>query len=444
MERFVERALSERLARSGGATSESIGLLGAIERAGAGLNERQRQAVQMALSSSVSVLCGSAGTGKTTTLRAILAAARAGFGADYTVYQVALAGRAAKRMAEATGAEAVTVYRFLRDERLRQRRAELGLLIVDEASMLDLPAVYSLLRAIPASTNLLFVGDPSQLPPIGPGLVFHRMVASRRIPRVELTAIHRHAANSGIPLVGAAIRGGRFPRLPTYDLNEPEQPGVFIHRAESDHVATATVRVLEALAGAPLATGVRQRDIQILCATRRGPAGAVALNEMIERKHIAGGARNARWGLAIGSKILWAVNDHHRGSRAAPRSLLNGTLGIVAEVNDEGLVVHFDDGTSDVLRREDLTKVERGWAVSVHKAQGSAFGHVLMPVTPSRLLDRNLVYTAVTRAVRSVVLIGDELLLRAAVKEVTHTMTRRVGLNLGGDSASSGMASTTI
>lgn len=431
MERFVASAIEERLAHApGDFSSAQVGqaLSSAEVAMGHSLTEQQRQAVLQALSSPVSALCGGAGTGKTAALRALLVAAKGCLGRDYPVHQVALAGRAAKRMTEATGVEASTVYRFLLDIRLGRRSASDGLLVIDEASMLDLPSVYDVLRAVSPSMRLLFVGDPAQLPPIGPGLVFHRMVLSRRIPRVELTSIQRQKEETGIPLAGAAIRAGRWPQFRDFDSAVARHRGVFFRDASVGDVADATVHVLEAMAGAPVASGIRERDVQLLCATKRGDAGTNSLNDIVERAYVPR-TDNAQvqWGLSEGSKVLWTANDHQRGTRDEPRSLLNGALGFVGRLDETGATTDFDDGTRDVLRRDDLRKLDRGWAISIHKAQGSAFRHVIVPVVPSRLLDRALVYTALTRAIESVVFVGDREVLRAAIARPTSAAHRRIG-----------------
>jgi exodeoxyribonuclease V alpha subunit len=430
MERLVAVELERRCARPVGApfSAALAEVLDGLEAdAGIVLTELQRHAVKMAVTHDASVLCGGAGTGKTTVLRAVLAAVQATHGEACPVHQAALSGRAAKRMAEATGAPALTVYRLLMGLRRGEIPPDGGLLILDEASMLDLPIMYSILRALGPTKRLLLVGDPAQLPPIGPGLVFHRLVGSPRIPQVELATIHRQASDTGIPTAGAMIRHGRCPRLARFDFAAPCAPGVFLARATTTDIASTTLQVVEALAGRELAEGARQRDIQVLCAVRKGPAGSEALNEAIEAHHRGRDAQTS-WGLQLGSKVVWLVNDHHRGTREHPQSLLNGALGFVTEVADSWLMADFDDGSTHRLTRSDLVKFGRGWAISIHKAQGSAFRHVVVPIVSSALLDRALVYTAVTRATHSVVLIGDEALLHAAVAREPTASMRSVGL----------------
>ncbi len=397
--------------------------------AGVELTALQQRAVHMAVSNRLSVLCGGAGTGKTTVLRAVIAAARALHGDAFPVHLAALSGRAAKRMVDATGAPALTVYRLLIGLRRGELPANDGLLILDEASMLDLPLVYSLLRSLGPSKQLLFVGDPAQLPPIGPGLVFHRMIGCARLAQTELTTIHRQTGNTGIPAVGEMVRAGRSPTLKRFDFHAPHAPGVFLAFAAPEDVASTTLNVLRSMSGNELGAGIHQHDIQVLCAVRKGPAGSEALNDAIERCHRSGDPETA-WGLQLGSKIVWLVNDHQRGTREQPRSLLNGALGFVTSVDQTSLSVGFDDGSEHRLRRSDLAKLERGWAISIHKAQGSAFRHVIVPIVPSALLDRALVYTAITRATQSVILVGPNEVLEGAIARPNTASRRRVGLRL--------------
>ena len=254
------------------------------------------------------------------------------------------------------------------------------------------------------------------------------MVGCARIPQTELTTIHRQSSETGIPAVAGMVRAGRSPTLKRFDFDAPRAPGVFLAVASPNDVASTTLNVLRATSGSALGAGIQQHDIQVLCALRKGPAGSESLNEAIERLHR--GAHETAWGLQLGSKIVWLVNDHQRGTREQPRSLLNGALGYVRSVDHTSLNVDFDDGSDHLLRRGDLAKLERGWAISIHKAQGSAFRHVIVPIVPSALLDRALVYTAITRATQSVILVGQNELLEGAIARPNTASRRRVGLKL--------------
>ncbi|MEO3430146.1 AAA family ATPase [Pelagibius sp. CAU 1746] len=453
MEREIERSFAVRLARdvvgpSAGELAEAIGEVEAAE--GYRLAPRQREAVHMAVSSPLSIISGGAGTGKTTTVKAILAASERRRHAmpphqrkRFSYPQVALAGRAVKRIAEATGREAMTVARFLRELETGKRSLTHGLLIFDESSMLDVPSVYRVLAAVPQEVDLLFIGDPGQLPPIGPGLLFHRMVDSGVIPHVELDVIHRQSAATGIPAIAGAIRGGRLPDIPHFDPDRPTAPGVYLAPADTPAIGATTLAVFRALAGSPpppLRTdALHSQDIQVLCPTKSGPAGSKVLNRAIEHHYMAHQPRIQDWGLSVGSKVIWLRNDYGKGPlkdangrpMVDPKTgdpihagFMNGALGIVRRPTEHGAWLEFDDGAEDEVRAHDLERLFLGWAISIHKAQGSAFRRVVVPITKSRLLDRSLIYTAVTRAIETVVLVGDVDLLRSAVETAPKANAR--------------------
>lgn len=446
MERTVEKALSRRIHRESSPLNPSV-LASAIARVehaeGLTLTLRQREAVHMAVTSPVSIVAGGAGTGKTTVIRAVLEAGKAK-GDSGAFPQIALAGRAAKRIAEATGAPAMTVYRFLKALENRKLKLSGGLLIVDESSMIDLPNLYRIMRVLPDSVDIVLVGDPAQLPPIGPGLVFHRLVGNDAVPQVMLDIVHRQANATGIPRAGAAIRAGQWPDIPEFDPANPFAKGVFLARCGSLDLPEKTLAVWEAMVGKPSSSGdlnalrrLHQAKVQILAPTRHGPAGAKTLSDEIERRWLAHAPRLGDLGLSVGSKILWIKNDYDRPSgrknadgEEVTVTLMNGTLGVVQRPTEKGAWVLFDDGEADEIREHDLTKLERGWAISVHKAQGSAWKRVIVPVARSRLLDRALIYTAITRAQATVVLVGDEGLIAGAVQKPPHAFQRDIALTM--------------
>lgn len=458
MEREIERMIAERMAREtkGLSLADFEVACAEVERAtGHVLSPRQREAVHMAVSSPVGVLCGGAGTGKTSSVKAVLAASerrraslpprdREGFEHP----QVALAGRAAKRIAEATGREASTLARFLRRIELGGKPPRRGLAIFDEASMLDVPSVYRTLVALPPEVDLLFVGDPGQLPPIGPGLPFHQLVRSPAIPKVTLDTIHRQASATGIPQVAQAIREGRIPDLPRFDPARPLDPGVFIVPAGREGTGDAAISVFRAMAGSPPEPGavdvLHDLDIQVLCALKNGPHGLREVNAVIEAEWMSRQPRIHAWGLSVGSKVAWLRNDYSkapvRDVRGEPvmdpvtgkpvcTGFYNGSLGVVRRETGRGAWIEFDDGAADEIRQHDLEKLTLGWAISVHKAQGSGFRRVIVPIAKSRLLDRSLIYTAVTRGIETVVIAGDMDLLRAAVEAPPRASVRRQTLS---------------
>ena len=370
---------------------------------GFALSLAQRQAVELSWKSPFSLLIGGAGVGKTTVLRAVIAVAlRQGA----AVHQMALSGRAAKRMAEATHAPATTIAKFL--AAIRAGKLELDestLLVVDEASMLDLPTMFRLLRHLPDGARMLLVGDPAQLPPIGFGLVFHRLAEAAGVPRVQLTEVHRQAASTGIPGVAAAIRCHDIPFLrahPTGDV------GVSFIECQPTEILSTAERVVSEW----------DDDWQVLAPVKEGPGGIRALNERFHELNTGAGCGN---GFAVGDPVIHLVNDYDAG-------LMNGTLGFVMGASDgpeKGLWVDFE-GEEHLIPQGDLDeRLELAYAISVHKAQGSQFKRVVVVISESRILDHALVYTALTRGVQQVVFIGDRMAFERAVQEAPLAQRRR-------------------
>lgn len=469
MEREIERVLVER--------AEMPQLAADPELARAAIREtevdlerklttRQCEATQMVLAHRVSALAGGAGTGKTTALHAIARArlaTQANLGSkqaeDDRIVLAAVAGRAARRMAQATGLPALTIARLIRDLENDRRDLRGSLLVIDESSMLDLPTAYQLLCRLPVDCDLLFVGDPAQLPPIGPGQVFSSILAGSRIPRVELDLVQRQRTGTGIPAVAQAIREGRMPELPSFDPADPDREGVFVLPTNRSHkaIAEATLKTFGSMAGPIPERGRAQalidRDVQVLCATKSGQAGTKAINEEIEDTYMSRQVLAPGWGLSVGSKVLWLKNDYdkapvrgadgkvkvdERTGRPETLGLMNGCLGVVRRHSDgrdtdsgaPGSWIEFEDGSSDWIYEADLQKMTNGWAVTVHKAQGSAFERVVAPIVPCRLIDRALVYTAVTRAVKTCVLVGDPDFIGAAVRAAPRVQLRQTCLSL--------------
>ncbi len=369
------------------------------------LNTPQQEAVRLAVSSPLACITGGAGVGKTTVLRAVhLAAEMLGFGG---VFQMALSGRAAKRMTEATGRHAYTIAGFM----LGVDAGKISLdgeyiIVVDEASMLDLPHCYRIMRRMPPGSKLLLVGDAAQLPPIGFGLTFHALAGHPEIPTVELTEIHRQAAATGIPQASIAIRNGEVPALPAY---AGLADGVSFIDAAPGEIIDRLLDVVNDLGGVG--------SCQVIGAVKQGPAGVRTINHVFHDLVAAG--RDQRHGFAAGEPVIWTVNDYQRG-------LFNGSLGQVVTAKDM-LVVEFD-GVKHQLEDGDAREMEHAYAITVHKSQGSQFERVVVPVLPSRLLDRTLLYTAITRAERQVVLVGDRTAFELAVQAPPVPSRRETGL----------------
>jgi exodeoxyribonuclease V alpha subunit len=442
MERAIESSILERLGRTRHPVDENaiatvIRTVG--DEVGFALEPDQAQAIQLASTSGFSVIDGGAGTGKSTITLALMRVAQA-LGGTYV--QMALSGRAAKRLREATGHEAMTVYGFLRAVTHGKLRLTSGTVVVDEASMIGTPDLWQILSWLPPKVDVVLIGDPGQLPPISPGRPFEAAVVGHVVPRTTLRRIYRQGADNDLPEVAAMIRAGRLPDLPDFDPSAPHRPGVFILRDHRDRTADAVVNVFEAVAGRAPVNGsglraVHEADVQILGATKQGLGGTTPISERIEARWMAHSQPVHDWGLSIGSKILWTENRYERPvSHDAPAGdvvdVMNGSFGIVQTSTREGAVVLFDDkaGTRAEIYRSDLQHIRRGWAVTVHKAQGSAFARVIMPVAKSRMLDRLLVYTAITRARYTAVLVGDEHLLRDAIEAEPRSWSGRQTLQL--------------
>jgi exodeoxyribonuclease V alpha subunit len=374
-------------------------------RTGLGLNQAQKEAVRAAVTHPVACIKGGAGVGKTTTLRAVhLAAEMLGFGG---VVQMALSGRAAKRMTEATGRKAYTIAGFLLGIDIGTIRVDGEcLLIVDESSMLDLPHCYRIMRRMPPGTKLLLVGDDAQLPPIGFGLTFHAFANHLAVPTVELTEILRQDAVTGIPQASAAIRHGNVPEYAAYT---GLAGGVSFIDTPVEEVADKLLDVVNDLGGIG--------SCQVIGAVKNGPAGVHTINHLFHQLLAAG--RPEYHGFAEGEPVIWTSNDYKR-------NLFNGSLGTVASGNS-GLLVEFE-GVRHALDETDAREMEHAYAITVHKSQGSQFERVVVPVFPSRILDRTLLYTAITRAEKQVVLVGDREAFERAVVNAPMSSLRETGM----------------
>jgi exodeoxyribonuclease V alpha subunit len=294
--------------------------------------------------------------------------------------------------------------------------------------MVGTPDLWLILDATPVAVDLLLVGDQGQLPPIRAGNPAAAVAASRSIPKVNLRLPHRQAGSTGIPWIAGRMREGELPRLPEFDPANALKPGVFMLACQPDQVQRRVLGVFRALAGEPPARPsqsavdrLHRADVQILAMTRNGPAGASDIGDAVERQWMAEQPMIHNWGMHVGSKILWTRNSYDRKTGRQDvngddeiADIMNGTLGIIGRSTDVGAEARFDDGTRAEIRRPDLGQLLRGWAITVHKAQGSGFRSVIIPIVRSRLLDRALLYTAVTRAKVNAIFVGDPDLVERA------------------------------
>ena len=391
-------------------TAESIA--GFEKSAKLNLNAGQRSAVEMAVHQAFSVLTGGAGTGKTTVLQVVHRIAEQ---VGIPVLQMALSGRAAQRMREATERPASTIASFLRMAERRTVPQGEPLVIIDEASMLDLPLMYSIVRALPARARLLLVGDPYQLPPIGFGLVFQVLAASPNVPRVELVEVHRQARSSGIPQVAREIRHGIVPPLSAF-------AGV---SAGVSFVETGGAAAVDDILGV-LREWRGCDDVQVLGLTKGGASGIRNINAILHAMASATKPKLEEWGFAEGDPIIYLVNDYQK-------ELWNGSLGRIETIlmSDGGRsLLCFLDGARREIPEPEFHRIDLAYAITVHKAQGSQFKRVIVPVFRNRLLDRTLIYTALTRGVEQVVFVGDRHAFEAAVTAPPHSHERHVGFSM--------------
>ena len=399
----------ERLLRSEGAGAE----FGEDPATELDLSPSQRRAVETALREKVMVLTGGPGTGKTTVTRVIL---RHFEKAGLRVALCSPTGRAAKRLAEATGREAKTIHRLLefmpaegRFRRGRNDPVEADAVIVDETSMIDVPLMHALLRALSSQVRLLLVGDADQLPSVGPGNVMGDIISSRRVPVALLTEIHRQERRSRIVVNAHRINAGDWPELSN------NRDGDFFFLEEEDPPEAAAL--ISDLVGRRLpAHGGYDPvgDIQVLSPMYRGETGAINLNRLLQQRLNPGGTvcRKGERELRVGDKVLQVRNNYER-------AVFNGDLGrILAFDAGEGSIrVRFDSGVSGEYGANSLDEIVPAYAISVHRAQGSEFPVVVLPLTTQHypMLQRNLLYTAITRARSLLVVVGGRRALGRAI-----------------------------
>lgn len=382
------------------------------------LAAQQRQAVSAALLDKCVVITGGPGVGKTTIVKAITHLGRIG---KRKVALAAPTGRAAKRMTEATAAEATTIHRLLEYQpqggtfaRNKGNPLEADLIIVDEASMIDLQIFHALLQAISPKAQLVLVGDIDQLPSVGAGAVLADVIASETVTVIRLTEIFRQAAQSRIVVSAHQINSGQLP-----DLANPTETSdfYFINRDEPEAARGTIVELVAERIPArfgfdPLTA------VQVLTPMHRGELGTQALNQVLqarlnpaaaERGELVRGERVYR----RGDKVMQTRNDYDR-------AVFNGDIGVIAAVSTEEstLRVDFGDGRTADYEKNELDQLVHAYAVSVHKSQGSEYAAVVIPVSTQHfmMLQRSLLYTAVTRGKRLVVLVGSKKAVAMAVR----------------------------
>jgi exodeoxyribonuclease V alpha subunit len=421
----AERAAAMGLKRMLSATREDLGLDPklAIARyeaeAKLTLAPKQAEAIARALSEPLLVITGGPGVGKTTIVRGIVSAyTRAG----KRVSLAAPTGRAAKRLSESTGQPAATLHRLLewrpaenRFGRNRDEPLDTDLLVVDEASMIDIRLCADMLSALAGKTRLLIVGDQDQLPSVGPGMVLRDIIASGALPVVRLNEIFRQAAQSLIVQNAHHIHDGEMPDLGAAPTEGPQADTRDFFFIEEDDPAAAATLVRDLVATRlPRRYGFSPSDIQVLTPMHRGELGAANLNQLLQEALLPGvePLRQGERAFRVGDRVMQLRNNYDR-------NVYNGDVGKIASADreEQTLIVRFDDRDVE-YDFADLDELALSYAATVHKSQGSEYPAVVIPVHTQHfmLLQRGLIYTAVTRGKKLVVMVGTRKALSLALR----------------------------
>lgn len=411
-------------------------------RLGIAFSELQRQAVKAGVDEKLAVITGGPGTGKTTIINGLI---RIFESAGMSIALAAPTGRAAKRMTEATKREAKTIHRlleytfsedkeFLSFQRNEDSPLEADVLILDEVSMIDIILMQHLAKAIKPETRLILVGDADQLPSVGPGNVLRDIIDSGRVPVIRLTEIFRQSERSMIAINAHRINHGEYPLL-----NDREKDFFLVSARQQDDICSLIVDLVKRRL--PEYYGVDAiKDIQILTPVKNSRVGTKALNELLQqalngdedKPHKKIGDRVFK----VGDKVMqiknnysmkWVTDDAMEGD-----GVFNGDMGFIETIleTERKMAIRFDDDKIAHYDYNQLEEVVHAYAVTIHKSQGSEYPIVVMPVTwfPPMLMSRNILYTAVTRAKKIVVLVGDEKYMKLMVDR-TDVSQRNTALN---------------
>jgi exodeoxyribonuclease V alpha subunit len=398
------------------------------EKTSKALAPSQRDALKLALTSRALIITGGPGVGKTTLVNAILLILRA---KKVRCLLCAPTGRAAKRLSETTGIEARTIHRLLEVQpatgsfgRNEGNPLDCDLLVVDETSMVDVTLMAHLLRALPPNGSLLLVGDIDQLPSVGPGMVLRHLIESKIVPVVRLTEVFRQAANSRIIINAHRINEGN---MPEFSVKGNESDFFFIDRDEPEQIATMLVEMVKTRIPAKFRFDPI-RDVQVLCPMNRGSLGIRELNIRLQNELNPARADQPMvekfgWQFRLRDKVIQTENDYDK-------DVFNGDIGQIVGIDpiEKEVAIRFDQ--REVLYDYgELDEISLAYAITIHKSQGSEFPVVVTPLAMQQymLLQRNLVYTGVTRGKKLVVLIGQRKALAMAVKN-NKTENRFSGL----------------
>ncbi|TQN42964.1 exodeoxyribonuclease V alpha subunit [Blastococcus colisei] len=407
---MAEEAVAEGVARLA-ASAGRIADPASVRSVAKGLDEAQKKAVAQVLGSGVSLLTGGPGTGKSRTVAAVVKLLRA---KGTEIALAAPTGRAAKRLEELTDHPATTVHRLLGAQgmtggfaRNEEWPLDADVVVVDEASMLDVELTAALLEACPDGTHLLLVGDPAQLPSIGPGHVLGDLIDSGAVPVTELTTLYRQAEGGAIARLATAVRGGELP-----PVDSPDREVVVVPATGS---AEASRRVVQLVTDSiPRALGIDPGSVQVVTPVHRGPAGTIELNKAL--KAVLNPGDGTVWGFDAGDRVVATANH----LELEPTGFANGEVGVVTKTGDGSLDVTFASGPVTVTGKA-MSDLRHGWAITVHRAQGSEWPGVVVVVPPEAggMLSRPLIYTALTRAQQHLSIVhASGAALARAVREV--------------------------
>ena len=416
-------------------------------KTGIKLGDLQRKAVYEAVESGLVIITGGPGSGKTTTINAIIKLVEM---KNMEILLAAPTGRAAKRMTETTGMEAQTIHRLLelngnpeeggsmRFERNELNPLEADVIIIDEMSMVDIYLMYSLLKAVTVGTRLILVGDVNQLPSVGPGKVLKDIISSEKFNVVRLSEIFRQAAESDIITNAHKINAGQSIRL-----DNKSKDFFMLSMSSSIQIQRALVSLIaEKL---PPYVNATKYDIQVLTPSRKGELGVENLNKILQQyiNPPAPGKREKQWGEVIfreNDKVMQIKNDYQMEWKIVTKKgltikegsgVFNGDCGIIREINEFAgtVTVEFDEGKLVEYTGATLEELELAYAITIHKSQGSEYPAVIIPLlnAPKPLLNRNLLYTAVTRARKCVTIVGSENSVNEMIQNESE-MKRNSGL----------------
>ena len=402
------------------------------------LDEQQLEAVKEAVRNGLLIITGGPGTGKTTTINTII---RYFETEGMDIFLAAPTGRAAKRMSETTGYEARTIHRMLElnggmegsagFERNETNPLETDVIIIDEMSMVDITLMNALLKAIPTGTRLILVGDVNQLPSVGPGCVLKDMIDSEVCNVVKLTKIFRQASTSDIVVNAHKINRGE-----EVTLDNKSMDFFFLKRYDADTIINVTLQLIKQKL--PKYVDASEYDIQVLTPMRKGLLGVERLNGILQRylNPPEQGKREKEYGDTLfreGDKVMQTKNNYQLEWEVRSRfglcidkgmGVFNGDTGIIREINDfaETMTVEFDEGRMVEYSFKILDELELAYAITIHKSQGSEYPAVVIPLLsgPSMLMNRNLLYTAVTRARKCVTLVGNDITFGEMVGNVSQ------------------------